>query len=115
MSSSRVLKNAGFEGQSHSLSMPMQLERTIEGFVIDASILGDLLNLPSSCVQDLMRQKEITSLCERGEEEHKGRYRLTFFYKGRQAQLNVDEAGEIVQRSIIDIGNRNLPATMRKG
>ena len=71
----------------------MQLERNGEDFSIHASLLSDLLNVPSSCIQDLMRQKEITGLCERGEGEHEGQYRLTFFYKGRRARLSVDEIG----------------------
>ncbi len=92
----------------------MRLERNINGFAIDASLLSELLNLPSSHVQDLMRKREITSLCERGEGEHEGQYRLTFFYKGRRARLNVDESGEVIRRSIIDFGDRPLPSAMHR-
>lgn len=92
----------------------MRLERNGDGFAIDASILSELLSVPASRVQDLMRQKEITSLCERGEGEHEGQYRLTFFHKGRRARLNVDELGMVIRRSVIDFDNRSLPWTMHK-
>lgn len=87
----------------------MKLDREERGFTIDALLLGELLNVPPSDVQALMRRNEITSLCERGEGEHEGNFRLTFFYKGRRARLNVDEAGTIVRRSIVDLGERPLP------
>lgn len=90
----------------------MQLERNGEDFSIHASLLSDLLNVPSSCIQDLMRQKEITGLCERGEGEHEGQYRLTFFYKGRRARLSVDESGQVIRQSIVDFGDRPLPSSM---
>jgi hypothetical protein len=42
------------------------------------------------------------------------RYRLTFFYENRRFRLVVDEAGNPVQRSTVDFGDRPLPASMRK-
>lgn len=92
----------------------MKLERDEGAFTIDASLLSELLNVPPSEIQGLMRRNEITSLCERGAGEHQGEFRLTFFYKGRRARLSVDEAGRIVRRSIIDFGERPLPATMHR-
>lgn len=92
----------------------MRLERNIDGFAIDASLLSELLNVPSSDVQNLMRQREVTSLCERGEREHEGQYRLTFFYKGRCARVYVDDSGEVIRRSVIDFGDRPLPSTIHK-
>jgi hypothetical protein len=92
----------------------MELERTEEGFSIDASLVGELLDLPPSGVQALMRQNEITTVCERGEGEHEGQYRLTFFYKGRRARLSVDESGRVTRRSVIDLGDRPLPPDLRR-
>lgn len=92
----------------------MRLERNEGSFSIDASLLGELLNLPPFRIHSLMRQSEITGLCERGEGEHQGQYRLTFFYKGRSARLKVDETGEVIQRSIVDSGDRRLPFSMHK-
>jgi hypothetical protein len=91
----------------------MKLEREEGAFTIDASILSELLNVRPSDVHDLMRRNEITSRCERGEGEHEGRFRLTFFYKGRRARVDVDEADRIVRRSIIDLGEQPLPAAVR--
>lgn len=75
---------------------------------------GELLDLPPSGVQALMRDNKITSLCERGEGEHAGQYRLTFFYKGRRARLSIDESGMVIRRSIIDWGDRPLPSSMHR-
>ncbi len=90
----------------------MRLERRAGDFSIDASLLGELLNVASPRIHELMRRGEITGLCERGEGEHEGQYRLTFFYKGRRARLSVDESGRIVRRSIVDFGDRSLPSSM---
>jgi hypothetical protein len=92
----------------------MRLERNTDSFVIDASLLSELLNVPASRVQVLMRQREITSRCEHGEGEHKGQYRLTFFYKGRRARFIVNESGDVVRRSVVDFGDRRRPSTMHK-
>lgn len=91
----------------------MQLERNEEGFLVDASLLSELLDVPSVHIQDLMRQNEITSVCERGEGEHEGQYRLTFFYKGRRARLTVDVSGYVIRRSVVDFGEC-LMAAARK-
>lgn len=87
----------------------MALQRIDEGFCIDAALVGELLNVPPPGVQELMRTNEITSVCERGEGEHEGQYRLTFFYKNRRARLAIDEAGRILKRSIVDLGEHPLP------
>jgi hypothetical protein len=87
----------------------LKVEPTEDGFSVDASLVGELLKLPPSSVQTLMRRKEITAICEHGEGEHAGQYRLTFFYKGRRARLNIDESGRITRRSLIDFGDRPLP------
>jgi hypothetical protein len=57
---------------------------------------------------------KITSLCELGIDDDAGRYRLTFFYENARFRLIVDKAGNVVQRSIIDFGDRPLPSSMRK-
>ena len=81
---------------------------------IDASVVAHGLGLEPSVVQTLMREGKITSLCERGVDEDAECYRLTFFYMGRRLRIIVDETGNIIQRSLIDFGDRPLPATMRK-
>jgi len=71
-------------------------------------------DLETQMVQSLMRGGELTSLCEKGENEDMGRYRLTFFYKNRRFQLVINSTGKILQRSVIDFGDRALPAALRK-
>jgi hypothetical protein len=73
--------------------------------------LGKWPLLPKD-VPPLMREHAITSICERGIDEHRGEFRLSFFYKNRRARLNVDTSGHILRRSIIDFGKRPLPKSL---
>lgn len=82
----------------------MQLERDGEGFCIDAGFLGDLFDMPAGGVQDLLRNGRITSLCERGEGDDAGRFRLTFTGENRQVKLETDVAGKVLRRSVINFG-----------
>jgi hypothetical protein len=77
-------------------------------FMVDAALIGELLGLSASRVQVLMRQGEITSICERGFEEHAGEFRLSFFYSNRRARLSTDLEGHILRKSIVKFGDRPL-------
>lgn len=92
----------------------MRLERNDGGFCIDAALLGELLDVSPLEVHALMRGNEITSVCERGEGEHAGQYRLTFFHKSRRVRLDLDESGRILRRSSIDFG-QHPPQRARTG
>ncbi|MCZ7656359.1 MAG: DUF6522 family protein [Xanthobacteraceae bacterium] len=92
----------------------MQLERSEDGFCIEAPVLADLLKVSPAELHDLMRARAVTSVCERGEGEHAGRYRLTFFSRSRRVGLEVDESGRVVRRWAIDFGDRPLPRAARK-
>ena len=81
---------------------------------IDAAVIGRGLNVEPSLVPVRMRGGKITVLCEHGFDEDTGRYRLTFFYENRRFRLVVDEAGNSLQRSTVDFGDRPLPVSMRK-
>jgi uncharacterized protein DUF6522 len=85
-----------------------------ETLSIDAAVIGRGLNVEPSLVPIRMREGKITALCERGFDEDAGRYRLTFFYENRRFRLVVDAAGNAIQRSTVDFGDRPLPASMRK-
>src|ERR1700674_4244943 len=91
-----------------------KLEILNDAVHIDSSIVAQGLGFEPSFVHTMMREGEITSLCERGVDEDAGRYRLTFFHKSRRFRIIVDETGKVIQRSIIDFGDRLLPATVRK-
>lgn len=87
----------------------MVVGRDEDGFSVDAALIAELLGVAADAVQDLMRAGEITSICERGEGEHAGEHRLTFFHKGRRARVSVDESGRVFRRTVIDYGERPLP------
>ena len=53
-------------------------------FFVDAAVIAQGLGLEPKAVQSRMREGHMTSLCERGMGEDKGRYRLTFFAENRR-------------------------------
>ena len=72
--------------------------RVGEEFSVDAAILADALGLDVARVLPAMRERRITSLCERGIDEDAGRTRLTFCYARRRLFLLVDDDGNILDR-----------------
>ena len=85
-----------------------------DAFVVDAALVGELLQLPASRVQVLMREGRITSVCERGIDEHAGEFRLSFFYGHRRARLSTDLEGHILRKSAIDFGDRSIPGAPQR-
>ena len=81
---------------------------------VDATIVGEGLGIEPSRLQAHMREGKVTSMCERGVDEDIGRYRLTFFYGSRRFRLIIDEAGNVVQRSLINFSDHPLGASARK-
>jgi len=99
--------------ESHQdAELPRPSERHIEvsddAFLVDAVLIGQLLHVPAARVPTLMREGQITSVCERGVDEHEGEFRLTFFYRNRRARLSTDPTGRIVRRSAIDFGDQHI-------
>lgn len=91
------------------MGRPMTVEHFEGVFSIDAALLGAFLDVAPARIQALMRRHEIISVCERGEGEHQGLYRLTFSYGRRRVRLGVDEAGRIVRRTVVDLGGQAPP------
>jgi hypothetical protein len=85
-----------------------------DAIAIDAHVIGAGLGLEPEAVVDLMRRGAITGVCEQGVDDDAGRHRLTFFYAGRRLRLIVADDGRIVRRSLIDFGDRPLPAGLRR-
>jgi hypothetical protein len=85
-----------------------QVEIADSDILIDAVLLGELLDVMPADVPDLMRARAITSLCEKGIDAHEGKFRLSFFYRNRRARVSVDTAGRIFQRSIISFDKKPL-------
>ena len=90
------------------------LRDTDGAYVIDATLLGGLLGIPASRVPVLMRERVITSVCERGVDDNAGEYRLTFFYRNRRARLGLDSTGRILRKSVIDFGDRPIPDALHR-
>ena len=70
--------------------------------------------MPASRVPILMRERAITSVCERGVDENEGEFRLSFFYRNRRARLSMDPTGRIIRRSAIDFGDRPIPDALHR-
>ena len=87
----------------------MQLERTENGFRIDAAALGPLLGVPANNVQRLMREGSIVSLCEAGRGADSGRHRITFRHGANRVRLTVNEAGEVLLRTRTTVAPRPGP------
>lgn len=81
---------------------------------VDAGTVADGLGIKPQLLLKRMREGKVTSLCERGIDLDRGRYRLTFFSANRRLRLIVDESGSIVQCSTLDFGDLPLPASTRK-
>ena len=64
--------------------------------VIDAQDLGALLDLEPALVQVRMREGEITSKYEVGQDEDAGRFRMTFFYSGKRVRLTCAADGTVI-------------------
>ena len=90
----------------------MQVEINDKMVLVDAALLGELLDVLPSDVPALMREHAITSVCERGIDAHEGEFRLSFFYRNRRARLSVDGSGQVLRRSIINFGDRSLPKAL---
>ncbi|MDQ0333504.1 hypothetical protein QFZ88_005886 [Mesorhizobium sp. YL-MeA3-2017] len=92
----------------------MRVEITNGDIVIDAQLLSQLLNVSAADLPDLMHSQAITSLCERGIDDHEGQYRLSFFYLNRRLRLAVNRTGQVVQHTTVDFGTRPLPRKLRR-
>lgn len=93
-------------GSRESTALQQNVEFRDDTFVVDAALVGELLHLPVSGVQTLMRSGRITSVCERGVDEHAGEFRLSFFYGNRRARVLTDMDGHILRKSAVDFGDR---------
>lgn len=83
-------------------------------FCVDGAMLGGLLDIRPDEVPALMREGAITSVCERGTDDHAGQYRLSFFYGSRRARLSIDDTGRILRRSVVDFGAQPLPRSAHR-
>lgn len=94
--------------------LPTPIEIAGGDILVDAALVGELLDIIPADVPALMRAHAITSLCERGVDVHEGEFRLNFFYRNRHARLSVDMTGQPLQFSVIDSGKRVVTRKLRK-
>lgn len=94
--------------------MRAQVDIVDSAFVVDAALLGELLDVPVEQMRSLMSERAITTLCEAGVGADLGAFRLSFFYRNRRARLQVDAEGRILRRSVVDFGDRPMPPLMRR-
>ena len=93
---------------------PTSIDVHRDAIEIDAAIVADGLGVVASHVPVLIRNGEITSICERGTGQDTGRHRLTFFYRGKRLRVIIDDEGRLIRRSTIDFGGRPLPPLLRR-
>lgn len=102
----------------HRASPPGQsrctIERSEDAFLVDAELIEQLLGVPAARVPILMREGAITSVCERGIDDHEGEFRLTFFYRNRRARLSADLTGRVLRRSVVDFGDHPMPRALHR-
>jgi hypothetical protein len=76
------------------------VERTEDGFTVDAAVIAEAFELDAAEVPGLLRSGRIATVCEAGAAEDAGKHRLTFTSTRGRLQLVVDQSGAIVRRSV---------------
>lgn len=78
---------------SKTIPIEVNPSRTVE---IDGALVAAGLGLPLADFRQLMDQRSITVLCERGVGEDAGLYRASFYHQGKRVRLVVDADGNPV-------------------
>ncbi|UHQ18753.1 DUF6522 family protein [Lysobacter sp. KIS68-7] len=63
---------------------------------IDGAVVARALGLEVAAFRQLMADRKVTVLCERGTGEDAGLYRASFYYGDRKARLVVGQDGRVV-------------------
>lgn len=63
---------------------------------IDATRIAPGLRLEVAAFRQLMADRKVTVLCERGTGEDAGRWRASFYYDGRRVRLVLDAEGNVL-------------------
>ena len=66
---------------------------------IDATDLGELLDLSIAQVQEAMRSGKTTTRYEAGEGEDAGKMRISLFHNGRRVRPTCTDQGEVLKVS----------------
>ena len=76
--------------------IPLETNPDVPGIEIDAALVAGAFALDVNVFRQLMNDRRITVLCERGTGEDTGRYRASFYYEGERVRLVVDASGRPV-------------------
>jgi hypothetical protein len=74
-------------------SIPIQTNPVAPGIEVDAAVLADAFGMELAAFRQLMNDRKITVLCERGTGEDQGLYRASFYYERVRVRLVVDGSG----------------------
>lgn len=77
-------------------SIPVDLNPTLH-IEVDGALVARGLGLPLGRFRELMEDRKVTVLCERGVGEDAGTYRASFYYEGRRVRLLVDGDGNLLR------------------
>lgn len=75
--------------------IPFDLNPTFE-IEIDAAPIARALGLDDGRFRQLLEQRKITQLCERGTGEDAGLYRASFYFEQTRARVVVNREGQLV-------------------
>ena len=84
-------------------SLTLKMRRQIPAALVDplsieveGAVVARALGLEVDVFRQLMNDRKITLLCERGTGEDHGRYRATFYHGSRRVRLVVDQHGRVL-------------------
>lgn len=83
-----------------------KIERNGGEFIVDANLLASAFDLTPDDVRTRIRNGHITSLCEAGQDEDEGRWRITFYAGARALRLIVDRDGTHLSQSTFPVRAR---------
>lgn len=73
---------------------------------VEAATVASGLQMDPEALREALHIGSVTSLCETGEGEDVGRFRLTFYSATRRLRLVVDASGTVLQRSSADYSRK---------
>jgi len=83
-------------------------------FTIDADVVANAFATDVATLKAWMAAGTLSTLSETGVGQDAGQFRLSFFHGSRRVRLLVAKSGAIIRTSIVDYGDRPLPASSRR-
>lgn len=74
-------------------TIPIETNPSAPQVEIDAALLADAFAMEVEAFRQLMNDRKITVLCERGTGDDDGLVRASFYYQRMRVRLVVDQAG----------------------